>query len=39
MKTRRHHNNKGARQIKNGSTHKQVKAMAKRLRKLMKKKD
>lgn len=31
MKTRRHHNNKGARQIKRGNTVTQVKRMAKRL--------
>lgn len=32
MKKRRHHNNTGYRQIKNGSTVKQVKAMAKKLK-------
>jgi hypothetical protein len=32
MKTRRHHNNKGYKQIKNGTTVKQVKAMAIRLK-------
>ena len=31
MKTRRHHNNKGLRQIKNGRTFRQVKCMAARL--------
>lgn len=31
MKTRRHHNNKGLRQIKRGKTAEQVKAMCKRL--------
>ena len=31
-KTRKHHNNKGYRQIKNGTTRKQVKAIAKRLK-------
>lgn len=31
IKTRRHHNNKGYRQIKRGRTRDQVKAMAKRL--------
>lgn len=31
MKTRRHHNNTGYRQIKRGKTREQVKAMAKRL--------
>lgn len=31
MKTRRHHNNKGYRQIKRGKTREQVKAIAKRL--------
>jgi hypothetical protein len=31
MKTRRHHNNKGLRQIKNGKTSEQVKRMAGRL--------
>jgi hypothetical protein len=33
MKTRRHHNNKGLRQIKNGKTIKQVEGMKKRLKK------
>lgn len=33
LKTRRHHNTKGLRQIKNGSTVRQVEAMARRLRK------
>jgi len=32
VKTRRHHNTKGTRQIKRGKTHEQVKAMAKRLK-------
>ena len=32
MKTRRHHNNSGLRQIKRGKTRAQVKAIAKRLR-------
>jgi hypothetical protein len=32
MKKRRHHNNKGTRQIRRGKTHNQVAAMAKRLR-------
>jgi hypothetical protein len=32
MKTRRHHNNKGARQIKRGKTAAQLKRIAKRLR-------
>jgi hypothetical protein len=32
MKTRRHHNNHALRQIKNGSTVRQVRAMARRLR-------
>lgn len=32
MKTRRHHNNKGNRQIKRGKTAVQVKAMARRLK-------
>lgn len=32
MKSRRHHNNKGTRQIKRGKTADQVAAMAKRLR-------
>lgn len=32
MKTRRHHNNDGRRQVKRGSTRNQVKGMAKRLR-------
>lgn len=32
MKTRRHHNNKGYRQIKRGKTAAQVKAMCKKLR-------
>jgi hypothetical protein len=31
MKTRRHHNNKGSRQIRRGKTVDQVKAMARRL--------
>lgn len=31
MKTRRHHNNKGYRQIKRGKTFDQVRAMARRL--------
>lgn len=31
MKTRRHHNNKGLRQIKTGKTYYQVKRIAKRL--------
>lgn len=31
MKTRRHHNNKGERQIRRGKTQVQVEAMAKRL--------
>lgn len=31
MKTRRHHNNKGSRQVKNGKTATQVAGMAKRL--------
>ncbi len=31
MKMRRHHNNKGLRQIKRGKTHDQVKWMARRL--------
>jgi hypothetical protein len=31
VKTRRHHNNKGTRQIKRGKTREQVKAIAKRL--------
>ena len=31
MKTRRHHNNKGYRQIKRGKTRKQVEVMARRL--------
>jgi hypothetical protein len=31
MKTRRHHNNTGYRQVKNGKTWDQVKAMARRL--------
>lgn len=31
MKLRRHHNNKGYRQIKNGSTYWQVKTIAKKL--------
>lgn len=31
MKTRRHHNNKGYRQIKRGKTYQQVQAMARRL--------
>jgi hypothetical protein len=31
MKKRRHHNNKGTRQIKRGKTHHQVKAMALRV--------
>jgi hypothetical protein len=31
MKFRRHHNNKGYRQIKNGGTTKQVKRIAKKL--------
>ncbi len=33
MKFRRHHNNKGTRQIKRGKTYEQVKAMVRRLRK------
>lgn len=32
MKTRRHHNNKGFRQIKRGKTFDQVKAMCRRLK-------
>ena len=32
MKTRKHHNNKGIRQIKNGKTEKHVKIMAKKLK-------
>lgn len=32
MKNRRHHNNKGYRQIKRGKTRNQVKAIAKRLK-------
>lgn len=32
MKTRRHHNNKGLRQIKRGKTIEQVKRIAKKLR-------
>ena len=32
MKTRRHHNNKGTRQIKRGKTADQMKRMAKRLK-------
>lgn len=32
MKTRRHHNNKGTRQIKRGSTRKQVARIARKLR-------
>jgi hypothetical protein len=32
MKTRRHHNNSGYRQIRNGRTVKQVREMARRLR-------
>ena len=31
MKTRRHHNNKGLRQVRTGKTRAQVKAIAKRL--------
>ena len=31
MKFRRHHNNKGYRMIKNGTTERQVRAMAKRM--------
>lgn len=31
MKTRRHHNNRGERQIRNGSTRRQVDRMARRL--------
>jgi hypothetical protein len=31
MKTRRHHNNRGARQIKRGRTRRQVEEIAKRL--------
>lgn len=31
MKTRRHHNNKGTRQVKRGKTASQVKRMARRL--------
>lgn len=31
MKTRKHHNNKGLRQIKNGKTYEQVKRVAKKL--------
>jgi hypothetical protein len=31
MKKRRHHNTKGIRQIRNGKTYEQVKAMARRL--------
>lgn len=31
MKTRRHHNNKGYRQIKNGTPEKQMRRLAKRL--------
>lgn len=31
MKARRHHNNKGTRQIRRGKTKEQVKAMAKRM--------
>ena len=31
MKKRRHHNTKGLRQIRNGKTYEQVKAMARRL--------
>ena len=34
MKERKHHNNKGIRQIKNGQTVKQVEKMARRLRKI-----
>ncbi len=33
MKFRRHHNNKGYRQIKNGSTRKQIKRIIKKLKK------
>lgn len=32
MKTRRHHNNRGERQIRNGSTRRQVDRIARRLR-------
>lgn len=32
MKTRRHHNNKGLRQIRRGKTRQQVVALAKKLR-------
>lgn len=32
MKTRRHHNTKGIRQIKRGKTYEQVKQMAKRIK-------
>lgn len=31
MKTRRHHNNKGLRQVKRGKTRQQVKAIARRI--------
>jgi len=32
MRTRRHHNNKGSKQVREGKTEAQVKAMAKRLK-------
>lgn len=38
MKTRRHHNTKGIRQVKRGKTHRQVRAMAKRLKREFEKK-